>query len=70
MFLRRRSRKAPPPSPEVREAAAAVRRVKARDKKVQDSSSEVLSVVRDLRDFQRQNNFVRAIRQALSGESG
>jgi hypothetical protein len=47
-----------------------VRRVKARDRKVQDSSSEILSVVRDLRDFQRQNNFVRAIRQALSGESG
>lgn len=70
MLRHRRSKRPPASSPEVQEAEAAVRRVKAREKKVQASTSEIMSVVRDLRDFQRRNNFVTAIRHALGGESG
>lgn len=70
MLRRRRIKTSSPSTPEVQEAEAAVRKVAAREKKVQDSSSEILSVVRDLADLQRRNNFVRAIRHALGGEGG
>jgi ferritin len=68
--LRRNKRSSSSPSPEIKEAQEAVRKVKAREKKVQASTSEIMSVVRELRDFQRRNNFVTAIRHALGGEGG
>lgn len=69
-MLRRRRSKPPHESPDVREAEEAVRKVAARDKKVQDSSSEIMAVVRELKEIQRRNNFVRLVRHALGGEGG
>lgn len=68
-MLRRRHSKAPF-SRDVQEAEAAIRKVNSRDEKVQSSSNEIMSVVRELRDFQRRNNFASAIRHALGGEGG
>jgi hypothetical protein len=70
-MLRRRKKTEPPAAErQVQEAKRALRKVQRRDQNVQAASNEILSVVREIKDFQRRNNFARAIRQALGGEGG
>lgn len=68
MFRRRRRADPPAAERQVQEARRALRKVERREKNVQAESDEILSVVREIKDFQRRNNFARAIRQALGGE--
>lgn len=70
MFRRRKKSDPQEAEQQVEEARRAIREVDERGGKVRASSSEIMSVVREIRDFQRQNNFAVAIRHALSGEDG
>lgn len=70
MFRRRKKTDPPAAERQVQEARRALRKVEHREKNVQAESDEILSVVREIKDFQRRNNFARAIRQALGGEGG
>lgn len=71
-MLRRRKKSDAPEAArqQVREARRADAKTRARDKKVQASSNEILAVVREINELQRRNNFVHAIRHALGGGGG
>jgi len=69
-MLRRRKTDPRHAQDQVEEAKKAAESVKKRDEDVKALSSEIIPLVRELRDFQRRNNFVNAIRHALGGEGG
>lgn len=67
MFRRRKRTEDPVTEDQINEAREALKKVERRDRKAQAEGSEIMEVVREIKSFQRRNNFTAMIREALQG---